>query len=88
MNLDRTDHVEVTIDDLILEHYDPPAVPPKTSAAMKGDPALRHGRSKKSGAMRRVLPHPSSLLGMLLLGGVTAGAGLVGRLLYKRFISA
>ena len=90
MNLGRTpvDHVEVEIDDLIMEHFDPPAVPPKTSAAMKGDPALRRKRSGQTSAMRRVLPHPGSLLGMVLLGGLTAGAGLVAGLLYKRYTRA
>lgn len=87
MSLDRVpvDHVEVEIDDLIIEHFDPPAVPPKISAAMKGDPALRRKRSASSTGMRRLLPHPSSLLGMVLLGGLTAGAAF---LLYKRHISA
>lgn len=68
----HSEHVEVLLDDLFIEHYDPPAVPPKVSAAMKG---------------RRRVPHHKSLLGMLLLGGaitgLIAGAGLLG---YKRWM--
>lgn len=63
------EHVEVRLDDLVIEHYDPPAVPPKVSAAMS--------------RRRRALPHHRSLLGLLLLGGLIAGAGLLG---YKRWI--
>lgn len=77
MSLERSEtvphdeHVEVRLDDLIIEHYDPPAVPPKVSAAM-------------SRRRRRAVPHRRSLLGILLLGGLIAGAGLLG---YKRWIA-
>ena len=77
MNLERNDHmehVEVTIDDLFIEHYDPPVVPPKVSAAMKA-------------ARRRRVPHHKSLLGILLLGGLIAGAGLAGVVSYKRWFA-
>ncbi|MBX3230529.1 MAG: hypothetical protein KIT84_02650 [Labilithrix sp.] len=67
----RTDHVEVTIDALFVEHYDPPKVPPKTSAAMKG-------------RRRRVVPHPRSLVGIGLIGAALAGAGL---LVFKRWFA-
>ena len=74
--LGRTDHIEVTIDDLFIEHYDPPAVPPKTSAALKG-------RRYAEKPARRKIPHPKSLLGLLLLGGLITGAGvLVSRRLF------
>lgn len=66
----HSEHVEVTLDDLFIEHYDPPAVPPKVSAAMKA-------------RKRRAVPHPQSLLGILVLGGLIAGAGLLG---YKRWM--
>lgn len=69
----RTDHVEVTIDDLFVEHYDPPKVPPKTSAAMKG--RRHHG-------MRRVVPHPTSLAGIGLIGATFLAAGWIA---YKAF---
>lgn len=59
----HSEYVEVTVDDLIIEHYDPPPVPPKVSAAMKG---------------RRRVPHHRSLLGLFLLGGLLAGAGFLG----------
>jgi len=72
-----TDHVEVTIEDLFIEHYDPPKVPPKTSAAMKG-PRVTRGRG------RRIVPHPKSLLGAGLIGVVLAGAGF---LAFKRWFA-
>lgn len=77
----KTDHVEVTIDDLFIEHYDPPVVPPKTSAAMKGDPSKR---KHDASAVRRKIPHPKSFLGLLLLGGLITGAGLLG---YRRLFA-
>ena len=69
-NVPHSEHVEVTLDDLFIEHYDPPAVPPKVSAAMK--------------AARRRVPHRKSLLGILMLGGLIAGAGILS---YKRWIA-
>ena len=69
-NVPHSEHVEVTLDDLFIEHYDPPAVPPKVSAAMKG--------------ARRRVPHHRSLLGILMLGGLIAGAGILS---YKRWIA-
>lgn len=72
-----TDHVEVTIEDLFVEHYDPPKVPPKTSSAMK---ATRR-RSQ------RIVPHPKSLLGVGLLSA--AGVVLMGAsvLAYRRWFA-
>ena len=73
-NVPHSEHVEVTLDDLFIEHYDPPAVPPKVSAAMKG-------------RRRRALPHHQSLLGRILLGGLIAGSLVGGLLGYKRWIA-
>jgi hypothetical protein len=66
----ESEHVEVTLDDLFIEHYDPPAVPPKVSSAMK--------------AARRRVPHHKSLLGLVMLGGLIAGAGFLS---YRRWIA-
>lgn len=75
-----TDHIEVTIDDLFVEHYDPPKVPPKISAAMKGRRSTRERRDR----IARFVPHPRSLLGGGVIGVAILGAGY---LVYKRWFA-
>jgi hypothetical protein len=68
MNLDHSiDEVEVTIEDLFIEHYEPvfPAKPVQAVA-------------------KRRIPHPTSILGIALLGGLIVGAGFLG---YRRLFA-
>jgi hypothetical protein len=71
MNLDHSvDEIEVTIEDLFIEHYEPP-VPAKASSPLKT-------------IAKRKIPHPTSLLGIALLGGLIVGAGFLG---YRRLFA-
>ncbi len=78
MNNGLTDHAEVTIDELFVEHYDPPAVPPKVSSAMKA------ARRREAKERMRLVPHPKSLLGIGFIGVAVAGAGF---LAFRRWIA-
>lgn len=79
-NLERrggVEHVGVTLDDLIIEHFDAPIErgrwgAPKVSAAMRG---------------RRRVPHHKSLLGIALLGGIAVGLAGAGFLGFKRLFA-
>ncbi len=60
------------------DHFpDPGFVPPKTSAA-------KHGPPRHAALQRRRLPHPKSLAGVALLGGLGVVALLVGRAVLRR----
>ena len=76
-----TDHVEVTIEDLFLEHYDSPdrggRGVPEVSAAVEGPRATR-------GRALRIVPHPKSLLGAGIIGAALVGAGF---LVFKRWFA-
>lgn len=61
----KTDHVEVTIDDLFIESYGPPVRKPEHTTSKP---------SNRIGLAPRKIPHPTSLLGILLLGGLITGA--------------
>lgn len=58
---DAPDHVEVTIDDLFIEQYEPmPAIPPATAMAQRPEDPRRWSR-----------------FGLFLLSGLALGVGLL-----------
>ncbi len=59
----------------------PGFVPPKTSAA-------KHGPPRHAALQRRLLPHPKSLAGVALIGGLGVVALLIGRAVLRRPSSA